>query len=161
MDLKPPPGRRFPLNPIRYFEELALGDVFPLGAVRIDEADIIAFARQFDPQPFHLEPGTRLTASGWQIGALGARLACEGFLLGSACGVSPGIETARWYRPLYPGEWIDGAIAITALRPSRSKPAIGLVGIKLTLTDAAGDVLADQAQTILWGRRPDAAGGDA
>ncbi|MBZ0228804.1 MAG: enoyl-CoA hydratase, partial [Bauldia sp.] len=84
----------------RHFEDFTVGEVVPLPARRISRAEIIAFATEFDPQPFHLDelaPATDLTsglfASGWHVSAVFMRMLCEGLLLESACIGSPGIDT--------------------------------------------------------------------
>ena len=95
----------------RYFEDFAVGDVYDLGTVSASQDEIIAFAKQFDPQPFHTDPqlakdsafGT-LVASGWHTGGLLMRLLVESILNESISMGSPGIDEVRWRQPEHPDE---------------------------------------------------------
>jgi len=155
--ISPPPGRSFPVRPVRYFEDLAIGESFDLGGFSVTRDDIIAFARQFDPQPFHLD-GAPLSASGWHLGAMTMRLMCEGFLLGSESRVSPGIDKMSWLRPLLADQWWTARLTVATKRLSRSRPDTGLVGVRVDLAGPDGALGGELHQTILWTRDPSAAG---
>jgi acyl dehydratase len=88
---------------ILYFEDFHVGDVFDLGSTQVTEEEIIAFARKFDPQPFHLDPELAkdsifhgLAASGWHTAALFMRLLADGLLRQTISIGSPGVDELRW-----------------------------------------------------------------
>src|ERR1700731_4033738 len=93
-----------------YFEDFPLGEVVEYGAVDVSAADITTFAREFDPQPFHIdEEAARaatggLIASGWHTSALLLRMNCEAFLVRAAILEEAGIEEVRWQQPVRPGD---------------------------------------------------------
>jgi acyl dehydratase len=148
--MKVSPPRSRPIRPIFYFEELTEGMKLDLGTIEPDESDIIAFARQYDPQPFHLDGAEELTASGWQIGAMGMRLLCEGLLLGSGSMISPGIEEMRWFSPVHAGDLLSGHAVVDQLRRSNSKPDIGIVSLSITLERADGQLVMRSRQNVFW-----------
>ena len=94
----------------RYFDDFAVGDHFFLGSYVLSKEEIIAYAREFDPQPFHLdEEAARasmlggLCASGWHGCAILMRLFYEGLLKSSASMGSGGVDEVRWVKPIFPG----------------------------------------------------------
>ena len=93
-----------------YFEDFPLGEVVEYGGLDVSTADIVAFAREFDPQPFHIdEEAARaatggLIASGWHTTALLLRMNCEAFLMRAAILEEAGVEEVRWERPVRPGD---------------------------------------------------------
>ena len=97
---------------MRYFEDVEEGQEFELGSRRMEREEMIAFAREYDPQPFHVDEEAakdtfvgRLIASGWHTCSLNMRLLADGFLLDTASMGAPGIEEVKWLRPVLPGEW--------------------------------------------------------
>ena len=146
-----PPGSR-PAKPINYFEDLAEGMKLDLGTIQLEESDIIAFAREYDPQPFHLGETETLIASGWQIGAMGMRLLCEGLLLGSGSMVSPGIEEMRWFSAVHAGDLLCGHAVVDQLRYSNSKPDVGIVSLSIGLEGADGQLVMRSRQNVFWKR---------
>jgi acyl dehydratase len=118
----------------RYFEDYVAGAVYEYGYVTVSEAEIISFARQFDPQPIHLDPEFAahgpfggLIASGWHTAAIGMRMIVEHYLSRVASIASPGIDEVRWPAPLRPGDSVRLRVTIAEARRSRSKPDRGLV----------------------------------
>ncbi len=118
----------------RYFEDYPAGAVFEFGDIRPTEAEIIEFARQFDPQPFHTDPAAAaktpfggLIASGWHTGALMMRVFADHYLSRVASLGSPGIEELRWLKPVRPGDRLSVRISVLEARRSRSKPDRGIV----------------------------------
>ena len=93
-----------------YFEDFPLGDVVEYGGVDVSAAEIIAFAREFDPQPYHTdeEAGRAMTggliASGWHTCAMLLRMNCDEFLARAAILEETGIEEVQWRRPVRPGD---------------------------------------------------------
>jgi acyl dehydratase len=123
------------MSEIRYYwEDLKPGTVRELGSVTVTAEEIKEFAEQFDPQPFHLDElaGRRsifgnLCASGWHTAALAMRLTVENFLNESASMGSPGLESLRWLKPVYPDDKLTLKHSIVESRPLRKRREIGLV----------------------------------
>jgi acyl dehydratase len=118
----------------RYFEDYTPGAVFEYGEIRVGEAEILEFARRFDPQDMHVnsEKAARgrfggLIASGWHTGALMMRLFAENFLPKQASLASPGIDELRWVRPVRPGDVLRIRLTVLDAKRSRSKPDRGMV----------------------------------
>ncbi len=109
-----------------YFEDFPLGEVVEYGAVAVSSADIIAFAREFDPQPYHTdeEAGRAMTggliASGWHTSALLLRMNCEAFLMRAAILEEAGVEEVRWQQPVRPGDQLRVRRHTLAKRPRES-----------------------------------------
>ena len=123
----PPPVRQ-------YWEDLPVGRVLALGSVTVEREEVLAFARQYDPQPFHLDDEAaarsmfgRLSASGWHTCAMAMRIMCDDYLLRSASLGSPGIDNLRWLAPVFPGDTLRMRFEVLAARPMASRPGIGLV----------------------------------
>lgn len=132
---------------MRYFEDFKPGEVAELGSHTITKDEIIAFARQFDPQTFHLdEEAARQTvfggliASGWHTGSLVMRLFCDGVIKGTASLGSPGVDEMRWLKPVRPGDTLSLRMTVTECVPSRSKPDRGIVRSLLELSNQHGEV---------------------
>ena len=118
----------------RYWEDFKVGEVEQIGAKRVDKDEIIAFARQFDPQPFHVDEAAAkqsmyggLIASGWHTGAMVMRMMCDAYLLQSASAGSPGLDNLKWLKPVRPGDTIRAQRTTLETRESKSKPDIGIV----------------------------------
>ena len=119
---------------MRYWEDFNVGEVEQIGGKRVMREEIIAFARQFDPQPFHVDEAAArqsmyggLIASGWHTCAMVMRMMCDAYMLQSASVGSPGIEELKWLKPVRPGDTIRAQRTTLESRPSKSKPDIGLV----------------------------------
>ncbi|HML14900.1 MAG TPA: MaoC family dehydratase [Xanthobacteraceae bacterium] len=117
-----------------FLEDFAVGQRFETEGIAVTEADIIAFARQFDPQYFHLDPVAAATsafgglvASGLHTLSLAMRVFFELNLWERAIIGSPGLEHVRWLIPLRPGDTIRSMVEISAVKRSRSKPDRGVV----------------------------------
>jgi acyl dehydratase len=118
----------------RYFEDYEQGAVYEYGYVTVTEAEMLDFARAFDPQPIHLDTGFAargpfrgLIASGWHTGAIMMRLFADHYLSRVASLASPGIDELRWPAPLRPGDSVKLRVTTIEARRSRSKPDRGLV----------------------------------
>ena len=132
---------------MRYFEDFKPGEVAELGSHTITKDEIIAFARQFDPQTFHLdEEAARQTifggliASGWHTGSLVMRLFCDGVIKDTASLGSPGVDEMRWIKPVRPGDTLSLRMTVTECVPSRSKLDRGIVRSLLELRNQHGEV---------------------
>jgi acyl dehydratase len=145
----------------RYFEDYQAGAVYEYGYRQVSEAEILDFARQFDPQPIHVDPGFAqggpfggLIASGWHTSSLTMRLIADHYLSTVASLASPGIDELRWPAPLRPGDIVRLRGEIVEARVSRSKPDRGLIRTKVSLiTQNDQDVLSFTAMNLML-RRP-------
>jgi acyl dehydratase len=144
---------------MRHFEDFIVGETLPLGSRHVTRAEIIAFAAEFDPQPFHLDERVAgdamvggLIASGWHIGAMFMSLLCSGFLIESTSLGSPGIETLKWQRPVRPGDTLTGASTVVEARASRSRPDMGIVRFRHEVVNQAGETVMWLDNSILFGR---------
>ncbi|MQA61225.1 MAG: acyl dehydratase [Actinophytocola sp.] len=118
----------------RYFEDYHPGAVYEYGHLTVTEADILDFARQYDPQPIHTDPAFAetgpfegLIASGWQSAGLAMRLLVDHYLSHVASLASPGVDELRWPVPLQPGDVVRVRTSIVESRLSQSKPDRGIV----------------------------------
>jgi len=153
----PPPA---PATPPLYFDDLQIGQRFLSGTHTIDEAQIKAFARQFDPQPFHLDEKTarttlfsELVASGWHTAAITMRLMVEGGLplAGGIIGAGGQLE---WPRPTRPGDTVQVESEIVALRPSKSRADRGMATVRSLTRNQHGEVVQDLTAKLVMPRRP-------
>lgn len=143
-----------------HFEDLEPGQEFTGGPITATREAMVAFARDFDPQPFHLDEeaakktfvGT-LIGSGWQTASYGMRLLAEGLMLNSSSMGSPGIDELRWLKPVLPGDVLIATIRVEEARPSSSKPDRGFARFKLTITDGEGEPVMTQAFGAMFARR--------
>jgi acyl dehydratase len=138
------------MNPVtanrRHYEDLAVGEVIALGATTVTKEMIFAFAREFDPLPFHLdeEVGRKsllrgLAASGWQTAALSLRMLADAFLNKVASAGGLGFSDLKWKKPVMKGDTISGTATISALRPSRSHPQWGIATIDFDIRNQHGE----------------------
>jgi len=118
----------------RYWEDFKVGEVEQIGGKRVDKEEMIAFARQYDPQPFHVDEAAAkqsiyggLIASGWHTCAMVMRMMCDAYMLHSASVGSPGIDNLKWLKPVRPGDTISARRTTLEMRASKSKPDIGIV----------------------------------
>jgi acyl dehydratase len=119
---------------LRYFEDYALGSMYECGTVSIDEASMIAFAKEFDPQSFHVDPVAAaagpfggLIASGWHTAALTMRLLVENYLSAEASLGGAGADEIRWPYPVRPGDTLRVRATVVESRRSLSKPDRGII----------------------------------
>ena len=146
---------------MRYFEDFKPGDVIELGARTITKERILAFAREFDPQPFHTDEEAAkrsiyggLLASGWHTGSLLMRILYDGLLHDAASLGSPGIDELRWLEPVRPGDTLAGRMSILEAIPSRSKPDRGIIRSLIEMRNQHGAVVLSIRGLSLIGRRP-------
>jgi len=143
-----------------YLEDIAVGQRFVTASVVIDEEAIKNFARQFDPQPFHLDNAAAeksffkgLAASGWHTAALTMKLQVESgpLLAGGMIGASGEVT---WPRPTRPGDELHVESEVLAVTPSRSKPDRGFVTLKSQTLNQRGEAVQVQTAKLLVWRRP-------
>jgi len=119
---------------LRYFEDYVPGATYECGTVIIDEASIVNFAKEFDPQPFHVDtvaaaagPFGGLIASGWQTAALTMRLLVDNYLSAEASLGGAGVDEIRWPLPVRPGDTLRVRATVVESRRSLSKPDRGII----------------------------------
>ncbi|HEY2978677.1 MAG TPA: MaoC family dehydratase [Burkholderiaceae bacterium] len=120
-----------------FWEDFPVGQVREFGAMPVTRDAVLAFAREFDPQPFHIDDAAaerslfgRLAASGWHTAAMAMRMMCDEYLLESASLGSPGLESLKWLKPVYPGDTLSVRLTTVEARPMTSRPEVGLVRSK-------------------------------
>ncbi len=146
----------------RYFEEFHIGDTFDLGRTAPVTADeIITFARQFDPQPFHLDAEAakrsafgQLVASGWHTVSLLMRLLVDGLINQTISMGSPGVDEIRWLRPLRPGDMLHARFIVLEATPSKSRPTMGIIRSKIEAFNQDDELVMTMVGVHFLGRRP-------
>ena len=141
----------------RHFEDYEPGAVYEFGSVRITQEEILAFARQFDPQYLHLDleaaargPFGGLIASGWHTGALAMRLYVEHYLAGPANLGSPGMEEVHFQRPVRPGDTLSIRVSVLQADRSRSKPDRGAVRAWIEVLNQKHEIVMSLKVTSLF-----------
>ncbi|MCL2429557.1 MAG: MaoC family dehydratase, partial [Alphaproteobacteria bacterium] len=148
--------------PLRYFEDYPVGAVFEFGAITVEEAEVIAFATRFDPQPMHTDPEAAragpfggLIASGWHTAALMMRLFATHLLSPPSSIASPGIDELRWLRPVRPGDVLSLRVTVLEAHPSRSRPDRGMIRWLTEVLNQSGEVVMSLKPMNLVRRRGD------
>ena len=148
-------------TPRLYWEDFPAGSVREFGNVTVTRESIIAFAREFDPQPFHVdeEAGKQslfggLCASGWHTCSLAMRMMCDDYLLDSASLGSPGLENLKWTKPVYPGDTLRVKLHVVDARPMASKPHVGLIRSRWEVMNQRSEVVLTMEGWGMFGRRP-------
>ena len=158
---------------MKYFEDVQVGDVFPVGRHTFTADEIKAFAGRFDPQLFHLDEAAAaqshfgaLCASGWHTAVIWMRLMVDrrralaeaararGEPV-AAMGPALGFRDLKWLKPVYVGDTIDYQSEVIALRPSGSWPRTGLMTIVSTGVNQNGEPVISFVSTTLVERRPE------
>ena len=145
----------------RYLEDFAVGQTFGSGRLVIDEERIKSFAAEFDPQPFHLDGEHAkhtffggLAASGWHTAAATMRLLVEGEMKPAGGIVGASFDELRWPRPVRPGDELRVQSEVLEVRPSKSRPHLGLVKMRITTTNQNGEAVQIFVANIVVPRRP-------
>lgn len=121
-------------RPVRYWEDFQPGQVLHLGSSTVTEADVVGFARSWDPQPMHLDPDAAaatdfggLIASGLHTLSVCMRLFVDGLLLDSAALASPGFDSVRWTAPVRPADTLTLTVVVDEVHPSGRRTDQGVV----------------------------------
>lgn len=148
-----------------HLEDFESGQIFELGEYKFDTDEIIAFAKQFDPQPFHIDKDAAaastfggLIASGWQTGSVFMRLLVDGLLVRCASMGSPGVDELRWLAPVRPGDTVTAVLEIEDVRPSKSRPDRGFITTRAVLTNQDGTDVFTLRAPLMLRRRADPEG---
>jgi acyl dehydratase len=144
----------------RFFEDYEAGRVYEFGSITVTEEDIIAFAQQFDPQDFHIDPAKAaigpykgIIASGWHTTSVAMRLYVDCYLSHVASLGSPGVDEIRWPNPLRPGDTLRIRVTISEARPSRSKADRGIVRAHVEAINQKDEIVLSMTVVSLLGRR--------
>ena len=148
-------------QPKWYFEDFEIGRPIDLGSCLVSEEEIVRFAEQFDPQPFHVDPDAAaqsiyggIIASGWHTCSLMMRQVVKG-VFGDAAGLgSPGIDEIRWIKPLRGGDTLHVVMTALEARPSGSKPDRGVIKMLWEASNQHGDAVATVRSLGMFQRRP-------
>lgn len=145
----------------KYLEDLHVGDRFGSDAIEVTEESIIAFARDFDSQPFHLDHAAAeesifkgLSASGWHTAAMSMKLFVTGELRCAGGSVGLGVDELRWPKPVRPGDILRLETEILEVRTSKSKPDRGIIRIRNVTTNQNGEVVQTFMAFVMVRRRP-------
>jgi acyl dehydratase len=145
---------------MRTLDDFTAGEIIVHSDWPLTAAAITAFAAEYDPQPFHLDPDAPeaaltggLIASGWQVAAICMRMLCDSFLLQSTCMGSPGVDRLQWLRPVRPGDTLSGRTVVVEVRPSKSRPDRGIVRFRHELANQRGETVMTIDNPILFGRQ--------
>jgi acyl dehydratase len=148
--------------PALFFEDFAPGQVYELGSRAVTEDEIVTFARQWDPQPFHVDPEAAkessfggLIASGGHTVAIWVRLYVEALLLGGGGGMgSPGIEELRWHAPVRPGDTLQARLTVLEATPSKRQIDRGTIRSRAEVVNQKGVTVMSMLHRAHFGRRP-------
>jgi acyl dehydratase len=143
-----------------HWEDLQPGSVRELGTISTTAEEIKEFAGRYDPQPFHLDEEAAkdsvfgaLCASGWHTCALAMRLTVLNFLQASSSLGSPGLDSLRWTKPVYPGDVLTLTHTIVESKPMKKRPDVGLVNSRWDLVNQNGDKVLEMVGWGMFRRR--------
>lgn len=145
-----------------WFEDFPVGETVRFGDKEVTEDEIVAFARDFDPQPHHLDHDAGkdsilggLSASGWHTCSMVMRMMCDAFMLETASLGSPGIAELKWVRPVRPGDRLHVIRTTRSARRSGSRPEMGIVEIGYDVRRQDDATVLTMEATHLFGCRPE------
>jgi acyl dehydratase len=143
----------------RYFDDLKMGDRFKSELFEVTEKQITDFARDFDPQVFHLEPARAertifkgLIASGWHTAAITMRLFVQTLNFAEGA-IGLGVDELRWPNAVRPGDTLRVETEIIDLRRSRSKPNYGIIRLRNVTTNQRGEIVQTMTANAIVPRR--------
>ncbi len=146
-------------NGVFHLEDLRVGQRFRSGTHALDEAQIKSFARQFDPQPFHVDDDQArdtlfggLAASGWHTAAITMRLMVGGVPL--AGGIIGAGGEINWPKPTRPGDVLHVESEIVEITPSRARPDRGTVTVRSETLNQRGETVQVLTAKLIVPRRP-------
>lgn len=143
----------------RYFDDFKVGERFCSGGVTLSESQILDFALLYDPQPFHIDkraavegPFGELTASGFQTLALSFRLFYETKTFNACSLGSPGFDELKWLKPVRPGDTIHVEAEVIEMRPSASKPKLGILKMAYATRNQDHEIVMSYLVTHMFAR---------
>ena len=146
-----------------YWEDFPVGSIREFGGITLSKDDIVRFAREFDPQPFHVDedaarhsPFGGLIASGWHTCSVAMRLMCDAYLLQTSCIGSPGLDELRWLKPVRPGDALSVRVTVLKAVASKSKPDRGAITSFIEVINQAGEIVMTIRSVNIIRKRPTA-----
>jgi acyl dehydratase len=143
-----------------WWEDFKVGDAAELGRHTFTEDEIMAFARQFDPQAFHIDRSSAektvfggLIASGWHTCAVGMRLLCETLVNHTVSLGSPGIDNIRWLEPVRAGDTLTYRRIVVESRASTTRKGVGLVKHRWEAVNQRGELVLTMEGWGFFGRK--------
>jgi acyl dehydratase len=148
------------VDDLLYLDDFTVGQVIEMGPRLVTEEEIVEFAREFDPQPFHTDraaaaqsPFGGIVASGWHTIAICMRLMVDGYIGRAASMGSPGVDSARWLKPVRPGDSLTLRTQVQEIKPSRSKPDRGILRTEWNLVNQHGETVMTMIGMGMYRRR--------
>ncbi|WP_185681096.1 MaoC family dehydratase [Parvibaculum sedimenti] len=146
--------------PKYYWEDFKVGDTLEFGTKHVTREEILEFASEFDPQPFHLDEEAAkksilggLCASGWHTSAMLKRMICDAFVLESASVGIPSIEEIRWKKPVYVDDVLSVKRTCIERRTSKRQPGMGLTRFAYEVFNQKREVVMTMVGWVKYGRR--------
>ncbi len=146
---------------MKYLEDFAVGQVMDFPPRTVSEDEIIAFARDYDPQPFHLDKEAAkqslfggLCASGWHTAGLMMRMLVDNMIGKYASMGSPGIDQLRWVKPVFPGDTLHLRGEVLEVKFSQSKPDRGIITTRYEMKNQNGETVLSMQGKGMYARRP-------
>jgi acyl dehydratase len=132
------------MKELLHFEDFPVGQVYEFGNYLVTVQEIISFAREFDPQPFHIDEEAAkaslfggLCASGWHVCAIIMRMMVDGYYGRTASMGSTGIDEVKWLKPVRPGDRLSCRRTTLEARVSAKRPEMGIVKMRFEIFNAA------------------------
>jgi acyl dehydratase len=145
----------------RYWDDYEVGQTFDLGSTSFTADEIVSFARQYDPQSFHVDAAAAqhsmfgsLIASGWHVTAKLMRLFVDNYVDQRTALGSPGVDEVRWLKPVRPGDTLNASVECAGKVPSKSRPEMGIVHEQWRATNQKGELVMTLKGTNMVRRRP-------
>ena len=145
----------------RYWDDYEIGQKFDLGSTSFTADEIVDFARQYDPQSFHVDAVAArqsmfggLIASGWHVTAKLMRLFVDNYVDQRTALGSPGVDEVRWLKPVRPGDTLTAWVECAGKVPSKSRPEMGIVHEQWRATNQKGELVMTLKGTNMVRRRP-------
>jgi acyl dehydratase len=146
---------------VKYLEDFPVGVRRRLGSKLVDEDEVIRFATEFDPQPFHVDKEAAaqsfyggVIASGWHTCSMTMRIMVDNYLIDAAALGSPGIDELRWLRPVRPGDTLTVYSTVQEMVPSKSKPDRGVLTTLSEVENQTGEIVMTMRGKTMMKKRP-------
>ena len=140
-----------------HYEDFVEGSTHTFGPRTMTRDEIVAYAREFDSQPMHMDDEAAkksllggLSASGWHTCCIFMRMICDAFLGNSTSQGAPGIDVVRWKKPVLAGDQLTGKCTVLAKRISKSRPGLGLVTLRSELFNQRGETVLELQNTVMF-----------
>ena len=140
-----------------HFEDIEIGRKQVFGRYEVTREEVMEFAGKYDPQPFHLSDEAaaqtyfgRLSASGWHTAAMTMRMLVDNMKTEEQAGLgSPGLDSLRWAKPVYPGDVLHCETEVIEKRRSQSRPEMGLLKSRGRTFNQKGELVMEMVSNAL------------